>query len=642
MTNRIVFIDSNVAEYQSLISQLPVDSEVFVLNAEQDSVMEILAVLQNRIEVKAIDIICHGKPGTLIIGCGELNSANLKNYAEQLNEIGRHLNYSGDILLYGCEVAQGKIGQAFIEQMAELTGVNVAASTNLTGNADLGGNWALDAHIGLIQSSTLQLAYHGVLANFIGTPSNDVLTGSADDDNFTGGAGNDTLIGGAGNDVAIFSGNQIDYEFSLNSNGQVVVHDINTVNDDEGTDSLSGIQIIRFANGDIQNSEILSKNFRVNTISTDSYDYSSITGLNNGGFVMTWVSVGQDGDQGGIYAQRYNVNGVAQGSEFKINTYTIDSQGAPSITGLSEGGFVVTWVTFSQDSSRNGIYGQRYDSNGVAQGSEFQININTTVNINSNSTSITGLIDGGFVVTWSSVGQDGNSSGDIYAQRYDAEGIAVGDFKAVGDLALTGSVNDDHLNVAASMITSAKLLGMIGNDSYFVENVGDVVTEKTTEGIDNVNSKLTYSLSANVENLILTGTLAINGTGNDQANNITGNAAANQLNGGAGNDMLNSGAGDDILVGWSGADNMSGGLGDDTYFVENVGDLVTENSNAGTDLVSSKLTYTLPANVENLILAGTSAINGSGNNQANNLIGNGATNQLNGGEGNDTLNGGGW
>jgi Ca2+-binding RTX toxin-like protein len=184
------------------------------------------------------------------------------------------------------------------------------------------------------------------------------------------------------------------------------------------------------------------------------------------------------------------------------------------------------------------------------------------------------------------------------------------------------------------------MIGGLGNDTYFVENVGDVVTEKLNEGTDTVSSRLTYTLPANVENLILTGTGTINGTGNSQSNIIHGNNAANQLNGGDGNDTLNGGAGDDTLTGWSGADTMIGGLGNDTYFVENVGDVVTEKFNEGTDTVSSRLTYTLPANVENLTLTGTSTVNGTGNGQANVIIGNNVSNQLSGGVGNDTLDGG--
>ena len=180
----------------------------------------------------------------------------------------------------------------------------------------------------------------------------------------------------------------------------------------------------------------------------------------------------------------------------------------------------------------------------------------------------------------------------------------------VANNVLDGRAGNDILSGWSGADT---LIGGLGNDTYFVENPKDVALEKLNQGTDTVSSRLTYTLPVNVENLMLTGTAAVNGTGNSLNNVITGNNVANQLNGDAGNDTLNGGAGDDILTGWSGADTMLGGLGNDSYFVENVGDVVTENLNQGNDTVSSRLTYTLPINVENLTLTGTSVVNGTGN-----------------------------
>jgi Ca2+-binding RTX toxin-like protein len=145
-----------------------------------------------------------------------------------------------------------------------------------------------------------------------------------------------------------------------------------------------------------------------------------------------------------------------------------------------------------------------------------------------------------------------------------------------------------------------------------------------------------YTLTANVENLTLTGVAAINGTGNTLNNVITGNGAANSLSGGLGNDVLN---------GVAGIDTLTGGDGNDTYTIETVGDLVVETNavaaTGGIDTVLSSLAaYTLTANVENLTLTGVAAINGTGNTLNNVITGNGATNNLNGGAGNDTLTGG--
>lgn len=201
----------------------------------------------------------------------------------------------------------------------------------------------------------------------------------------------------------------------------------------------------------------------------------------------------------------------------------------------------------------------------------------------------------------------------------------IGNFK---DNVLNGEDGNDTLNGKEG---ADNMIGGLGNDTFFVNHAGDVVHEYANQGIDQVSSSITYTLPANVENLVLTGLLAINGIGNDLANTLVGNAAANLLNGGDGNDTLD---------GKAGADTMSGRLGYDSYVVDNVGDTVIEYSNEGTDSINSSVTYTLPTNVENLLLIGGAAINGTGNAMANSMIGNSVNNQLNGGGGNDILNGG--
>ncbi|HEY8577188.1 MAG TPA: calcium-binding protein [Devosia sp.] len=193
---------------------------------------------------------------------------------------------------------------------------------------------------------------------------------------------------------------------------------------------------------------------------------------------------------------------------------------------------------------------------------------------------------------------------------------------------LGGAAGNDTLDGGAGADT---MIGGKGNDTYVVDNVGDVVTENANEGADVVKSSITYTLGSNLEHLVLTGAAAITGTGNSLDNAITGNGASNTLTGGGGHDRLDGGAGNDTLV---------GGTGNDIYVVDATGDVVTEGASEGTDLVSSSISYALGANLENLILVGYSAINGTGNNLNNVLTGNGGANILNGGAGNDTLDGG--
>ncbi len=192
------------------------------------------------------------------------------------------------------------------------------------------------------------------------------------------------------------------------------------------------------------------------------------------------------------------------------------------------------------------------------------------------------------------------------------------------------------------------MTGGLGNDTYEVDDVGDVVVE-TGVGTDLVNSSITYTLGNLVENLTLTGSANINGTGNGLNNVITGNTGNNVLDGGLGHDTLLGGGGkdtllgglgNDVLDGGTGNDSMSGGVGHDTYFVDSSQDVVVEGSGQGTDLVNASINYTLGSDVENLTLTGTGNINGTGNTLNNMIIGNDGNNILDGVSGEDTMKGG--
>jgi subtilisin-like proprotein convertase family protein len=176
------------------------------------------------------------------------------------------------------------------------------------------------------------------------------------------------------------------------------------------------------------------------------------------------------------------------------------------------------------------------------------------------------------------------------------------------------------------------MTGRKGDDTYFVD-AADTIIESANEGIDTVNVPFSYTLAADLENLTLSDAGgAIDGTGNALDNVITGNASANTLAGGAGNDTLNGGAGADILI---------GGIGDDTYDVDNAGDVVTENSLEGTDTVITSIDYVLSVDLENLTLAaGAGPIKGTGNDRDNRITGNASNNVLDGGTGRDVLTGG--
>ncbi|NJO77779.1 MAG: methyltransferase domain-containing protein [Cyanobacteria bacterium RM1_2_2] len=250
---------------------------------------------------------------------------------------------------------------------------------------------------------------------------------------------------------------------------------------------------------------------------------------------------------------------------------------------------------------------------------------------------------GDAVIELAGGGNDTVRSSLSYILGANVENLVLTGFSAINGTgnalnnSITGNDADNVLNGGAG---DDQMIGGAGNDTYIVDSIGDAVIEAAGGGTDEVQASVSHTLSANVENLTLTGAGVINGTGNDLDNIINGNAANNALSGNAGNDTLNGGAGDDSLDGGTGTDTMSGGLGNDTYFVDALADVVNEAADAGIDTVQTSLSYVLGDNLEHLTLTGTDAVNGTGNNLDNVIIGNSANNTLTGDSGNDTLDGG--
>ncbi|QLE57341.1 S8 family serine peptidase [Nostoc sp. TCL26-01] len=145
-----------------------------------------------------------------------------------------------------------------------------------------------------------------------------------------------------------------------------------------------------------------------------------------------------------------------------------------------------------------------------------------------------------------------DSVGDVGTLKYWSLNLTVATSKVSNDTLNGGRGNDE-------------MRGGAGNDTYVVDSTGDVIVENLNEGTDTVESSITYTLGANLENLTLTGIAAINGTGNTGNNIITGNSGNNTLNGGSGVDTLIGGDGNDILIGGAGNDTLTGGLGRDRF-----------------------------------------------------------------------------
>jgi Ca2+-binding RTX toxin-like protein len=421
--------------------------------------------------------------------------------------------------------------------------------------------------------------------------------------------------------------------------------------------------------------------------STDGVTWAAISGATASSFTLAEAQVGKQVRAVASYTDGHGTaESVASSATIAVVNVNDAPTGSVTITGTATQNQTLTAANTLADLDGLGTIAYQWQSS--TNGTTW--------------TAISGATASSYVLSATEVGKQVR----VVASYTDGHGTAES-IASLASVAVTSGVNrvvGTTGNDTLSGTTGAdQMEGLAGNDTYLVNNIGDVVVEALNAGTDLVNASVSYTLSANVENLTLTGTTAINGTGNDLVNTLTGNSAANVLDGGlgadtmvggAGNDtyyvdnigdvtteaasagtdtvmssitwtlgtnlenltlsgtsainatgntlanVLTGNAGDNVLSGGTGADTMIGGAGNDTYVVDNIGDVVTEISAGGTDLVQSSVTYTLLANVENLTLTGTTAINGVGNTSDNVLTGNSAANTLTGGAGNDTLNGG--
>jgi Ca2+-binding RTX toxin-like protein len=417
--------------------------------------------------------------------------------------------------------------------------------------------------------------YYGEYENADGSSSNDVLIGNSLDNVINGGAGNDYLEGGTGNDtiqggdgndnlVGGDGNDRFDWDQSsrggadtmsggLGNDEYVIDTALDTVieNANEGTDSVWASLSYSLAN--VANVEVLRL-----------FGTASINGTGN---ALANLIVGNDGGNsldGASGEDTLNGKGGNDSLEGGLGTDTAVYTGIKSAYSITRSGSTTT-VT---------------DSVGSRDGSDTLIGIEQLQ-----------FADG--TLSLIDTVQTGTSGNDTLT------GLA-------GNDTLNGLAGNDVLDGGPGNDT---MVGGLGDDTYYVDSSADVVTENPGEGTDQSQSSVSYTLPANVEYLMLTGSGNINGTGNALDNLIFGNAGVNVLTGGAGNDA---------------------------YIVQTAGTTVVENPGEGNDTVLSAVTFTLGANIENLTLTGTANINGTGNSLANTLAGNTGINILTGGDGTDT------
>lgn len=445
---------------------------------------------------------------------------------------------------------------------------------------------------------------------------NDVLGGQENDDSLSGDAGNDRLSGGLGAD-SLFG--DADNDTLTGETGN------DSLSGGDGDDSLgggAGSDILSGGNGN----DTLSTGFNRDTADGGAGD--DLFRLENPGSGLVTGGTGTDTVTGGI---TFDLTGFTIGG---VETLLIETGliGVTNVIGRAAQFAAFTRIadTFAlSDLTRLVIA----DSGIVDFSAKLDpgIRLHVTIGVNAGGNVTAGAGDDIIIGTTGNDTLAGSSGNDL----------------------LSGGEGNNTLNGGAGVDT---MTGGGGNDVFVVSEQADVID--SGGGIDEVRTDLAvYTVHQFVERAVYTGTGNWNvtgstGLGGTGSNTIVGGNGRDTIHGGVGtfsgddelygggsNDRLTGDFGFDWLDGGTGRDTMAGGADSDTYVVDNAGDRIIENAGEGTDVVESRISWTLGANLEFLTLTGKREINGTGNVLDNTLTGNARFNELDGGEGNDVLRG---
>ncbi|WP_144055634.1 calcium-binding protein [Octadecabacter antarcticus] len=311
----------------------------------------------------------------------------------------------------------------------------------------------------------------------------------------------------------------------------------------------------------------------VNTETASSQESPQITALSDGGWVITWESKyeGDPGNWGGsVYAQAYNEDGTAQGGETLVNTHTANAQQDPQIAALSDGGWVITWMSSGQDDPGDwGIYAQAYNEDGTAQGGETLVNTHTASS--QESPQITALSDGGWVITWMSAGQD-NPDGywGIYAQAYNADGTARDEGEILVNAETASS--QTHPDITALSDGGWVITWMSAGQDDSDGGVG--VYSRTFEGLPAAGGDETIEGTAAADTITFT-TLDTTVNAGEGANTITGTSGNNLINAGIGADTITVTSGNNTINAGGGANTITATTGNNTITLGDGANTVT-------------------------------------------------------------------
>src|SRR5574343_1442389 len=685
MANSFVFIDSRVADYQSIVAGLGANYNYAILALDKNGILQMQETLAGYSNLDSIHVISHGSEGALYLGSEILNQDSFFHYEKELKSIGASLSDSGDLLLYGCNVGQGEVGENFVNYLASIPGADVSASENLTSSPSLIADLVLEVSSGFIENDTVFTVNNNIplpLSVITGDAQSNILSGTSESDIFDGGDGDDVFFGGGGLD-SYYGGQGFDvgkFDFS-----------ILTVDSDffgGGLATFSSVEKLVFTDGQIRlNSDddpvfladSPASNITDNPSLSSIYGDSILAGKNYTGeryFTYKFVHSPSLGSWSAYeklaFENAFRSFESVLGIKFiesnasdvdltlnKVNSFFVTEQfGSANILGAfprpsdqmgGTGFFNVQHTAWTQDSLKEG--GQAYLT--IIHELGHALGLSHPHDVGGGSTLMPGVIE--ISDSNYTFGDHGLNQGiwtvmsynDGWASKYpDWSGNKSYGFEAslmAFDIAALQQKDGSRLQSDNTsnvyVLPSADGAGSSFKCIYDVSGQADTITAQGAVHSAIIDLRSAPLVGPNAGGYVsyITG---IHGgftiSNSSKIENAIGSILGDKIIGNTGSNLLN---------GMAGADTLIGGLGNDTYVVDSLSDVVTEFSGHGTDLIQTSLAYSLMdtdgggtnvGNVENLQLTGSGNVNATGNTLNNTLYANSGNNTLNGVSGSDT------
>ena len=671
-SNEVYFVDSSL-DAEALSLTVGDDSRVFVIENTSNAFIQMEQALQSlENPATAVHIYAHGAAGSVTLGGQVFDEAALNANAATLAAMGAALAEGADLLLYSCNTAAGSTGESFINRLARLASVDVAASDDVTGTS---GDWTLEYTVGDVTTNPTNPGIDDDLAAgetvsgwgvINGTDAADSLTGSVTNDQFYGNGGADTMTGQDGNDVYYISGTgtagtkvvEAAYGGSDTVYSQVSSFDLSaTTSDDGATNPDSQVEyIVLQAQTGMQNQSATGNNYSQTLVGNALNN--QLTGM--GGNDMLVAGDGNDYLDGGSG----NLSNAGDGSGYDTlvggkgdDNYVVRTGNETIVENKNEGtDQVYSFVDYTLGANiENGALLDDTASGAVQAIALVGNDLNNVLSGNEDSNYLSGgkgndtlygdkagatdTLDGGagndlyhLYGGSSDVIIDSAGNDTVVFESDSAGGYALTDDSKVENLVLQGSANAGYGNSLNNRIEGNAtqgstlnggagkdtLVGGTGNDTFYFDGTD---TLEDAGGADSVLSSGTIDLNK-FKNAAIEYVALQDVAFGEKANNLNATAkktVAATLVGNSGNNKLTGSDGADTLDGGDGKDTLIGGLGNDLYYHVYGDDLVQEGKNGGDDTVIASGAYTLGANLENLELT-DNATRGTGNELTNRIF----------------------